>query len=59
MSVLHVLEVEALVGLGVFALAYGALTLLLWFMSRESEKRQRERAAQRAATEAETSSRQS
>ncbi|MEQ9330779.1 hypothetical protein [Thalassobaculum sp.] len=59
MSVLHVLEIEALVGLGVFALAYGSLTLLLWLMSRSSEKRQRERAAKRAATEAAMSARES
>ena len=59
MTVMHVLEVEALVGLGVFALAYGTLTLLLWFLSRASEKRQRERAAQQAATEAEMASHES
>ncbi len=45
MSVLHVLEIEALVALGVFCVAYGAITLVLWRLSRSSEKRQRERAA--------------
>ena len=45
MSVLHVLEIEALIGLGAFALSYGAITLAIWLMSRSSERRQRERAA--------------
>lgn len=56
MSVMHVLEVEALVGLGVFAFSYGAFTLLLWFLSRSSEKRQRDRAARQTAVEASMSS---
>lgn len=45
MSVLHVLEIEALVGLGAFAISYGAITLVIWGLSRSSERRQRERAA--------------
>ncbi|GHD45821.1 hypothetical protein GCM10017083_14320 [Thalassobaculum fulvum] len=43
MSVLHVLEVEALVGLSVFGVAYGAITLVLWKLGRDSERRRRER----------------
>ena len=43
MSVLHVLEVEALVGLGAFGIAYGAITLVLWRLGRASERRRRER----------------
>jgi len=50
MSVLHVLEVEALVGLGAFGLAYGALTLVLWKLGRDSERRQREREAAGSAS---------
>lgn len=45
MSVLHVLEVEILVTLGVLATAYGTISLALWWLSRDSERRQRERAA--------------
>ncbi len=45
MSVLHVLEVEALIALGGFAFCYGVITLVLWRLSRSSERRQRERAA--------------
>lgn len=46
MSALHVLEVEALVGLFVFGLAYAAITTLIWHLSRASEKRQLQRAAE-------------
>lgn len=45
MSVLHVLEIEALIALGAFALSYGAITLVLWCLSRDSAKRQRAREA--------------
>ena len=45
MTVLKVLEVELLVGFGAFALAYGAITLVLWRLGRASERRIRERAA--------------
>ncbi len=49
MSVLHVLEVEALIGLGAFGLAYGMITLVLWRLGRASERRQRERREREAA----------
>ncbi len=49
MSVLHVLEVEALVGLGAFGIAYGTITLVLWRLGRQSERRQRERLEREAA----------
>jgi|GEM_PF-913557 len=52
MSVLHVLEVEALVGLGVFAFAYAVITAVIWALSRSSERRQRERAASEDSTTA-------
>lgn len=45
MSVLHVLEVEILIGVGAFALAYGAISFVLWRLSKASERRIRERAA--------------
>lgn len=45
MSVLHVLEVEALVGLVMFGVAYGLISLVLWHLNRESERRQRARDA--------------
>lgn len=51
MSVLPVLEIEALVGLGAFALSYGAITLVIWLLSRDSDRRQRERAAELRAAQ--------
>lgn len=45
MTVLHVLEVEALVGLGVFGISYGAISFVLWRLSRDSERRRREQGA--------------
>lgn len=49
MTVLRVLEVELLVGLGAFALAYGSISFLLWRLGRSSERRIRERAAKQQA----------
>lgn len=45
MTVMHVLEVEVLVGVGAFGLAYGTITLILWRLGRASERRMRERSA--------------
>lgn len=51
MTVLRLLEVEFLVGIGAFALSYGAITLVLWYLGRSSDRRIRERrAAQDAST---------
>lgn len=41
---LHVLEIEAAVGVGAFLLAYGSFSLALWWLSRSSERRIRDRA---------------
>lgn len=50
MTVLRVLEVELLVGVGAFALSYGGITLLLWYLGRSSERRIRERRAEQDAS---------
>ena len=46
MSVLKVLEVELLALAAAFALSYGVISLALWHLGRQSERRMRERAAQ-------------
>ncbi|MEQ8397329.1 hypothetical protein [Thalassobaculum sp.] len=50
MSALYLIEIELAVGLGAFALAYGAITFVLWRLSRGSERRLRERATEAART---------
>ena len=39
MSALYLIEIELAVGLGAFALAYGAISFVLWRLSRGSERR--------------------
>ncbi|EDP64586.1 hypothetical protein BAL199_27551 [alpha proteobacterium BAL199] len=58
MSALYLIEIELAVGLGAFALAYGAISFVLWRLSRGSERRLRERAAEaaRSASGGESSS---
>ena len=49
---LHVLEIEVAIGLGAFLLAYGCFSLVLWGLSRSSERRIRGRMAKAAAASA-------
>lgn len=51
-AALHVVEVEVLVGGIAFGLAYGAISFVLWRLSRASERRIRERQAEVAKANA-------